>query len=217
MTEAGAFHQGGDNPDLSSADLMRECGRRVTDVELWKTFEERFHRHITNYVLRTLRVMHERPDADVACDLVQEVYLRLLQDRGRLMSSFRGETHFSVLAFLGRMSMGVTSDYFRSRKAGKRMPAEVISIDQALRAEEESRADDVDVTAILSWIDVNRLIESEPDRRNATRNVLIFKLHHVEGLTVREISQYPGFDLTPPAIEGILKNLRNQLKKRMGR
>ena len=75
MTEVRAFHQGGNNPDLSSADLMRECGRRVTDVELWQTFEERFHRHITNYVLRTLRVVHGRADTDVACDLVQEVFV----------------------------------------------------------------------------------------------------------------------------------------------
>ena len=73
------------------------------------------------------------------------------------------------------------------------------------------------MTAILSWIDVQRLIESEPDRKNATRNVLIFKLHHIEGLTMREISQYPGFDLTESAIEKILRNLRAQLRKRMGR
>ena len=114
--------------------------------------------------------------------------------------------------------MGVVSDYYRARQAGKRQTAEIVSIDQARQQEERSNtAEELDVTSILSWIDVQRLVESEPDRRNATRNVLIFKLHYVEGLTVREISQYPGFDLTESAIEIILKNLRAQLKKRMGR
>ena len=214
MTETSRFREV--NPEFPSADLLRECGRKVTDAALWETFQQRFHRQITTYVFRCLR-SRGGAGSDVARDLVQEVYLRLLQDRGRLMSSFRGETEFSVLAFLGRVSMGGVSDYFRSQHADRRMPAQIISIDQARRVEEESRADDLDVTAILSWIDVDRLIESEPDRRNATRNVLIFKLHHVEGLTVREISQYPGFDLTEPAIEVILKTLLLQLKKRLGR
>jgi RNA polymerase sigma factor (sigma-70 family) len=215
MTEVNRFRQG--RSDLPSADLLRECGRKVTDVALWEALQDRFHRQITTYVLRTIRIHHGKADADVASDLVQEVYLRLLEDKGRLMTSFRGETEFAVLAFLGRISMGVVTDFFRSQQAGKRMPAEIISLDQARRLENENRADDVDVTSILSWIDVSRLMESEPDRRNATRNVLIFKLHYVEGLTVREISQYRSFNLTETAIEVILKNLRTELKKRMGR
>lgn len=114
--------------------------------------------------------------------------------------------------------MGVVSDFYRARQADKRHTAEVISIDEARETEERSNTtEDLDVSTILSWIDVNRLIESEPDRRNAARNVLIFKLHHVDGLTVREISQYPGFDLSESAVEKILKNLRGQLKKRLGR
>ena len=163
-------------------------------------------------------MLHGKTDPDLVCDLVQDVYLRLLQNDRRIMSGFRGETDFSVFAFLGRTAMGVVSDYYRSQGAGKRRPAEIISIEEARRHEEEKGTpQDLDVTSILSWIDVRRLIESEPDRRNATRNVLIFKLHYVEGLTMREISQYPGFDLTEPAIEAILKNLRIALKKRMGR
>jgi len=217
MSETLRFQRGAD-AEPSSADLMRECGRRLTDGALWEIFQKRFHRQVTTYVIRTIWMFHGKSDPDLVCDLLQDVYLRLLQNNGRAMSGFRGETDFSVFAFLGRMAMGVVSDYYRSQGAGKRRPAEIISIDEARRREEAgSSQQDFDVTSILSWIDVKRLIESEPDRRNATRNVLIFKLHYVEGLTVREISQYPGFDLKEPAIEVILKNLRMELKKRMGR
>ena len=204
---------------MSSADLLRECGRRLTDASLWKVFHERFHRQITTYVVRTVLMFRGKTDTDLVCDLVQDVHLRLLKNNGRGMSGFRGETDFSVLAFLGRTAMGVVSDHYRSQQAGKRRPAEIISIEEARRhrAEEAEIPADLDVTSILSWIDVQRLIDSEPDRRNATRNVLIFKLHYVEGLTVREISHYPGFNLTEAAIEVILKNLRNELRRRMGR
>lgn len=218
MTEAGSSPHRGADSSLSSADLMRECGRRLTDAALWQVFQERFQRQITTYVMRTIWTLNGKGNVDLICDLVQDVYYRLLQNNGRAMSSFRGETDFSVFAFLGRTAMGVVSDYYRAQQADKRQTAEIISIDEARRKEEHSNtAEDLDVTSILSWIDVRRLIESEPDRRNATRNVLIFKLHYVHGLTMREISQYPGFDLTESSVEKVLKNLRAQLKRRLGR
>jgi RNA polymerase sigma factor (sigma-70 family) len=217
MTEVTRFPRG-DTANLSLADLLRLCGRKLTDPVLWELFQQRFHRLIATYTIRTLRAFHRMPDADLVCDLMQDVYLRLVRGDGRVLKAFRGETDFSVFAFLGRITMGVVSDYHRSQHAGKRQPAEVVSIEQARRGERrEKLPDDIDVTSLLSWIDVGRLIESEPDRRNATRNVLIFKLHYVEGLTFKEISQFPGFNLTETAIAAILKNLRTQLKKRMGR
>lgn len=218
MTEGSESRQRGADADISSADLLRECGRKLTDASLWQIFQDRFHRQITTYVIRTIWMLHDKTDPDLVCDLVQDVYLRLLQSNGRPMSSFRGETDFSVFAFLGRMAMSAVSDYHRSQQARKRQTAEIISIEMVRRNEERiSTTGDADVTAILAWIDVQRLIESDPDRRNATRNVLIFKLHYVEGLSVREISQYPGFDLAESSIEKILINLRAQLAKRMGR
>ena len=218
MTDTGRFASRVPDSQMSSADLLRECGRRLTDASLWKIFHERFHRQITLYVIRTILMFRGKTEPSLVCDLVQDVYYRLLKNKGRMLSGFRGETDFSALAFLGRTTMGIVSDYFRSQQAHKRRPAEIISFEQA-RREEVSRDTpaDPDVASILEWIDVQRLIDSEPDRRHATRNVLIFKLHYVEGLTVREISQYPGFDLTEGAIEVILKNLRNELRRRMGR
>jgi RNA polymerase sigma factor (sigma-70 family) len=203
---------------ISSADLLRECGRKLTDAALWQTFQDRFHRQITAYVIRTIWMLHGKTDPDLICDLVQEVYLRILQNSGRNLAAFRGETDFSVFAFLGRTAMNVVSDYYRSQQADKRQSAEIISLEDARRDEQRSNsADDADLTALLSWIDVKRLIESDPDRRNAARNVLIFKLHYLEGFTAGEISQYPGFDLTDRSIEMILNNLRTQLRKKMGR
>jgi len=216
MTQTDRSHRQGPGDDLSSAELLRQCGQKLTDVVLWQAFHKRFHWRITTYVSRTIAILRRTPDRDTVCDLVQEVYLRLLQNNGRSMGGFREETDFSVFAFLGRMSMRAVSDHFRSEQAGKRT-AEIISIDDARRIEEDKKVDDLDIGSILAWIDVARLIEADPDRRNAPRNVLIFKLHYIEGLTVKEISQIPGFDLTERAIETILKNLRVELRKKMGR
>ena len=218
MTDTSRFPRRMADGEMSSADLLRECGRRLTDANLWKIFHERFHRQITLYVIRAIWMLHGKTEPALVCDLVQDLYFRLLKNNGRAMSGFRGETDFSVFAFLGRTAMGIVSDYSRAQHADKRRPAEIISFEQASRQEaERDKPGDLDVTSILEWIDVQRLIDSDRDTRHATRNVLIFKLHYVEGLTVREISHYPGFDLTEGAIEVILKNLRNELRRRMGR
>jgi RNA polymerase sigma factor (sigma-70 family) len=214
MTEATRLLAGEPGANLPSADLMRECGQRLTDFALWQTFHVRFHRHITTYVIRSVRIFKGRADADLTCDLVQEVYLRLLQG---VMPEFRGDSDFSAQAFLGRITMNVVSDHFRSQMANKRRPAEIISIDEAREREElSSTAENLDITSILSWIDVNRLIESDPDHKNATRNVLVFKLYYINGLSTREIAQYDAFSLTESGVEKVLRTLRAQLKKRLG-
>jgi DNA-directed RNA polymerase specialized sigma24 family protein len=117
--------------------------------------------------------------------------------------------------------MRVVADYQRSQQAGKRQAGEVISFEEARRSTEvdglnDVPAGDLDVASILSWIDVQRLVESDPDRKHARRNILVFKLHYIEGLTPEEISDYPGFDLTRSSAEKIIKNLRLQLQKRIG-
>ena len=199
-------------PELSSAELLRECGARLTDRALWQTFQERFHKQIGTYVLRALWLRHVKANPDLICDLVQDVYLRLLNDRARILRTFRGSSDFSVLALLGRTAMSAVSDHYRSQHAAKRQ-AEVIPFDG--REPLERASTEIEVSSLLSWIDVERLMEADSDRRNAARNVLIFKLHYVDGFTIREISEFPAFALTAGAIEVILKNLRNRLKKRL--
>jgi len=215
MTEGSKLSPSGSGQDLSSADLLRECGQKLTDFALWQTFQARFHRQITTYVIRSIRIFEGKADADLTCDLVQEVYVRMLQG---VMREFRGNSDFSTLAFLGRMTMNVVSDHFRSHLATKRRPAEIISIDEAREKEEiNSTSDNLDVTAILAWIDVNRLIESDPDHKNAARNVLVFKLYYVNGLSIREIAHYPTFNLTESGVEKVLRTLRAQLRKKLER
>src|SRR5438874_8877391 len=90
--------------DASAADLLRECGERLTDRVLWTKFQERFQGLIFLYLMRSLRLRRIQDDAtDVVPDLAQEVYLRLVQHDGRILRAFRGTTEFSVMAFLARI------------------------------------------------------------------------------------------------------------------
>jgi len=219
MTDPQRFAEGAP-ADISSADLLRECGLKLTHPGLWRLFQERFHRTLVTYVMRVMwnRFRVESLEDD-ACDLVQDVYLRLLMDNGRLLRSFQGITDFAVRAFLARVTLSVVTDHYRAEQTLKRRPAEIVSIQEARKQgrDLQGEAADLDITSILSWIDVEKLMESESDHRNAARNVLIFKLHYVDQFTVREIAQFPAFKLKEGAIDLILQNLRSLLRKRLGR
>src|ERR1051326_6232317 len=94
--------------EKSAPDLVRECGKKLTDRELWDQFRERFQGLIFTYVMRALRLQMIQDDvADIVPDLAQEVYLKLVQHDGRVLRSFKGTTEFSVRAFLAKISASV--------------------------------------------------------------------------------------------------------------
>ena len=98
-------------------------------------------------------------------------------------------------------------------------PVREISIEEARerRVPFPGEATELDLSAILGWIDVERLVDADMDRKHATRNVLIFKLHYIDGFTPEEIAQFPGFELTASGIEVALTRLKARLRKRIGK
>jgi DNA-directed RNA polymerase specialized sigma24 family protein len=200
---------------ISAADLLRACGQKLTDHELWQKFHDRFQNPIFLYVLRTLRQQQNSEDVNiVAADIAQDVYMRMVQNDGRMLCSFRGNTDRSVLAFLARVAMNVVTDYHRREQAEKRQPGQVISIDEARDIEGSSgNVSQLNVTALLSWIDVQKLIDADSDRKNSARNVLILKLHLIEGFSAEELAEYPGFSLTASGIKMVIQRLTARLQQ----
>src|SRR5438105_15442789 len=68
------------------------------------------------------------------------------------------------------------------------------------------------IGSILSWIDVERIVEGDPDRKNARRNALIFKLHYIDGFQAAEIARFPGFELTKSGVESVLARMRTRIQ-----
>src|SRR5881409_2629904 len=144
--------------ETSAADLLRECGEKLTDRALWIEFQGRFQRRIFLYLMRALRLRRIQDDTcDVVPDLAQEVYLRLVQHDGRVLRSFRGTTEFSVLAFLGRISSSVVQDYQRQLATEKRrapiIPIESIKLGElaGFRSPGAPEFDSNALGPILSW------------------------------------------------------------------
>ncbi len=206
--------------ETSAADLLRECGEKLTDRILWTKFQERFQGLIFLYLMRVLRMRRIQDDVSgIVPDLAQDVYMRLVQNDGRILRSFRGTTEFSVMAFLARISSSVVQDYLRQQSSEKRR-AQVIPIESAkngeitaFRSVESPEFDPNSISSILAWIDIERIVEGDPDRKNARRNALIFKLHYIDGFEAGEIAKFPGFELSKSGVETILARLRKRIQK----
>jgi RNA polymerase sigma factor (sigma-70 family) len=197
---------------ISAADLLRACGEKLTDRELWQKFHDRFQNPIFLYVLRALRRQRSSEIlSGTVADLAQEVYMRMIQNDGRMLRLFRGNTDRSVMAFLAGTAMNVVKDQLRRDQTNKRQHGQIVSIDEAREVESSRNASELNVVALLSWIDVQRLAAADPDTANATRNVLLLQLFYVEGLTAVEIAAHPGFNLTDSGVRMVLQRLKVRL------
>ncbi len=197
--------------DLNSADLLRECGSKPDEDRLWQEFESRFKRLILLYLLRACRLRHQTPDKniqDLLLDLSQEVYSKLVQNDRRALASFRGETDFSVRAFLARVANSVVADHLRYSTSQKRS-AKIIPID-ILREHKLPTVNEAESHA--SRLDLERNVESATQDKNGQRNFLIFQLHFIEGFTSEEIAEFPGFKLRPPGVAQVLSKLKARIR-----
>jgi RNA polymerase sigma factor (sigma-70 family) len=172
------------------------------------------------YLLRALKYHSKRDDVlEVVADLGQDVYVRMVKNNGSLLRSFRGETDIAVHSFLGRVCSSVVTDHLRRDGSMKRLGDNIVSLEEAKETIEISRhsGDELDVVALLSWIDIERVVAADPDHKHAQRNALIFKLHYIDGLTAEEIARYPGFDLSESGVEAVLVRLRKRIRNEQKR
>jgi len=206
--------------ETAAADLVRECGLKLTDRTLWNAFQSRFRGLIFLYLMRSLRLRGLQGESQALVqDLAQEVYVRLVQHDGRILRSFRGTSEFSVMAFLAKVASSVVHDFIRhgptARRSGEIIPLEHLRARErgGTASPDSPEFDSSQLSAILSWIDIERIVEGEPDRKNAQRNALIFKLHYIDGFDSGEISRFPGFDLTKSGVDTVLARLKKRIQE----
>jgi hypothetical protein len=120
---------------------------------------------------------------------------------------------------LAKISASVVHDHQRSAGTEKRS-GQVVPIDymaavesQAKKSADAPEFDSSQLSSILSWIDMERVIEAEPDKKNARRNALIFQLHYINGFESGEIARFSGFGLTKSGVQAILTRLRKRIQE----
>jgi RNA polymerase sigma factor (sigma-70 family) len=198
---------------LSTCQLLVECGRNLHDGALWGAFYSRYKCTITCYLWHAYRLrggLHE-DFLWFADDWVQEVFTKLLQNSGRVVRSFRGSTLPSLNSFLRSIAASIVKDHMRSRIAFRRRGQSISLEDvddksQTFASDTESR-----ITALLEFIDIERTLHEDAESKNPERDMLIFKLHFVEGRSASEIASIQSLNLTTSGVEKVINRIRNRI------
>lgn len=190
---------------LPAEELIHAC-IDTGDAEAWQEFVRRTHPVIAATVVRTARRFGEAPQTLIA-DLVQETYLRICENRCRVLRDFRAEHPDAIFGLMRTIAFSVAQDHFRAGLAGKRgsgRPEQPVdSCADSLLAGEG--AGSIERQILLEEID-RFLAGSGGDRR-------IFWLYYWQGLTTRAIAGLPGIGLTQKGVESTIHRLTGRIKE----
>lgn len=214
--------------ELGVAELIARCSVRPVDEQAWQEFVRRYHTAIRTTVLKTfrnkLREEIERreqfPD-DTGEDLVQSVYCRLIENRSQALRRFKGRHDNSIYQYLMMISINVVRDYFREMNALKR-PKITYSLDEVLAADGAAAlvGDRTRLEAVpapggnppFTMDEIENALKKAVGWRNRDRNILIFQLYYIEGLTLEEIINLLELGITAVGVNSILNRIIRRMR-----
>jgi RNA polymerase sigma factor (sigma-70 family) len=215
--------------DLTVTELIKQCVTIPVDEGAWLEFVRRYDSVIRTCVFvtfhRRAKQEHERrqqfPDS-LGEDLVQGVYMRLIDEEYRALKHFSGSSHNSLCAYLSMISVNVVRDHFREARAQKR-PKITFSLDQLLDEQRDgplhreavSQLDGRPLTHAnrkLTIDDVESALRVVLTGENRHRDALIFKLRHYDGLTLEEIRDVLHLDLSTVSVGSVLNRTASKLR-----
>ena len=215
----------------SVSSLLERCSGRPPDEEAWQEFVKRYHVTIRSNVIKTFhRKAKEESDRkpqfpeDMVEDLVQAVYMRLVEDRNRALARFEGEHENSIYQYLAMISINVVRDHFREARAQKR-PKISISLDELLEIGGDGVLSDESVRwnpaashrTTLGEDEVEQALRRAVKGKNRDRDLLIFKLRYYEGLTLEEITATLGLGISAVSVGSILNRIIKKLRVLLSR
>jgi RNA polymerase sigma factor (sigma-70 family) len=214
--------------ELTVHELLIQCMQRPPDEGAWREFVHRYHGAIRASVAKTFHIRASQESdrraqfpEDLIEDLVQAVYLRLVEEGNRALDRFQGDHENSIFQYLGIIAVNVVRDYFREARAQKR-PKLSFSLDELLENTGEGGMLRNAVTGInggtadsVTLEDLEGALKRSVSRRHSDRDALIFKLRYYEGLTLEEIKKALALSISPIGIGSILNRINGKLRLRL--
>ena len=194
-------------PELPPDRLLEACAK-PTVGGAWEEFMRRYHPVITSAALRVSRRWGTGSSGEID-DVVQEIYLKLCADGGRILGSFRASQPEAVFGYVKVVATNIAHDFFRHQSAAKRGVLQTVSL-----AESNAQASLPDrMERRLNLAQLDRLLTALTQNENGARDRAIFRLYFRQGMTAQAISELPGVSLNAKGVEGVLYRLTRALRK----
>jgi RNA polymerase sigma factor (sigma-70 family) len=202
---------------LPSHKLFKLCASHFDDDQYWEEFVWRFNPCLTLSIYQAYRRFTGRviPSEEMASDLLQETYLKILKNKCAALQRFRGETEPEAEVYLMHIGSSVTIDRLRRQHSLKRL-AHIEPYDAAQEVEEiRNQRDEVIgiYTEALLQTDVIKTLERAFDGNNSIskRNIMIFLLYYRDGMTPKEIANLDFIQLTNTTVAHLLERMREMI------
>lgn len=209
--------------NLSHKELIFKCCRRSKDWEdIWQEFKNRFDKLILLFIYREFKQRSGKKYGsqfnDIIKDLRQDVYIKLLNDKGKALRNFKGKDENSFLAYLYTISKNLVINYVKSSHKREVHLRDVKSHQNHLGFDNyqpeplTSNTSDELEEHFLQELLVEKLKENYSSRK-FERDLVIFKLFYFKGLSPQDIQRNFDFNLSASGIETLVSRMKKTLKQ----
>jgi RNA polymerase sigma-70 factor (ECF subfamily) len=151
--------------------------------------------------------------AHAISEIVQEVFLKLVEDDRRILREFEDRGNEAFLKLLRMVAASVATDYHRRAQADKRggrMGAVSLKAAETQQNIFDGRATHaVEWPALMAQLD--GLLRMYPESVS-DRDRQIFWLYYRQGLTAQAIARIPAVELTAKGVESALRRMAQLLR-----
>jgi RNA polymerase sigma-70 factor (ECF subfamily) len=202
---------------MSAEELIRSCSDSK-DGAAWEEFVSRFRRPVSLSIMRTAFNWGGVP-SQVVDDLVQETYLKLFDDRCRLVQDFAAQHPEAVVGYIKTIAVNVAHDYFKSLHCQKRGSGEAAQslgeVEPTAHSGSLGGPDAMEREILLREIDA--CLETCTEGPDSKRDRLIFWLHYQQGMSAKAIAALPTVGLTAKGVESVILRLTRLVREQIVR
>jgi RNA polymerase sigma-70 factor, ECF subfamily len=201
---------------LSAEELALTCFRSG-DETAWAEFVRRFHPLIARVVLRVARQWGET-SPQVVDDLIQDTYVMICSERGRLLQSFTSSHADAIYGFIKVFTANLVHDHFKASRAEKRGGA---TINNAVESNDvapcmaDSKCTEALFERNILIQQVDACLKTLSSGPYSERDQRIFWLYYRVGLAASAIAELPSIGLTTKGVESTLLRLTRQIRQRL--
>lgn len=198
--------------ELSVDKLFKRCASVPVDEPAWEEFFRRYEHDIRAAICRVIGFSSQGRFGHLLADILQRVNLRLLENDRRALLSFRGKTDPEARAFLRKVAATVAINIVNQENIIHPTPS------QQTKNSSGQNGETIDLTAqnedyFLLLDTLEHYLKELLRGKNKSRNMLIFKLAVVDGLSPKEIAEIPGLGLSSShAVEQQITRIRRKLR-----
>jgi RNA polymerase sigma-70 factor (ECF subfamily) len=201
---------------ISFEELIRAC-TEIGTPEAWEEFVHRLQPTIAMVALRIARQWGQS-SPDVVDDLIQETYLKLCADRGKVLREFEQRHPDALFGFIKVVTANIVRDHFKAQHTEKRGAGkEPDELDEKVNTVAEGGGtgspESIEQEILLKEIDDCLVRHLEQPSLERDRMVFWFYFRH--GMTAQAISTLPAIGLSTKGVESVILRLTRLVRSEL--